>query len=524
MHLTAIQTEIKKRHRISGLTISRIAVLVWAMIPHADVQALPSLDAVRVATGLSSALFVTTPPGDYNRIFVVRQSGQINIVNLQDGSIKTFLDLSSGFNLQYGGEQGLLGMAFDPDYNKPGADGQGKFYLDFVVTGGTWQNGTTHISQFQVDPSDPDKALTTEHLLTMPRPSPSPAVPLTFDHPQLNHNAGWIGFSPRAGDDHNLYVSAGDGGNGYDQDPPPTPTPPGHIEPGGNAQNKTVLLGKMLRVHVNPATATYSIPADNPFTAIAGARPEIFAYGLRNPFRDSFDRGTGRMFIGDVGQDTREEVDVQLPTHSGGGENYGWRLREGIIQTPGSVGGDPPSDNVNPIWDYGRDTGACVIGGVVYRGRQIPGLTGVYIFGDFVASKVFAMNYDGGISASNFTDITSQLFPTATNDSLGGVAGFSEDANGEIYISDNATGKVFKIVPTTPNVALDSVNKAGNNVTLHGFGVPFKSHTVQAVDSMTQQFTAQTVIGTPGAAADGGFQFTESNVTGSSRFYRVTYP
>jgi glucose/arabinose dehydrogenase len=512
---------MKQQNRILSLTILWISISGSQLISQLDAQSLPPLKAITVATGLSGALFVTAPPGDYNRIFVVRQTGQISIVNLQNGSIKTFLDLSSGFNLRYGGEQGLLGMAFDPDYNKAGADGQGKFYVDFVVTGGTWGNGTTHISQFQVDPNDPDQALTTEHLLTMPRPSPSPTVPLTFDHPQSNHNAGWIGFSPRAGDDHNLYVSAGDGGNGYDQDPPPTPTPPGHIEPGGNAQNKTTLLGKMLRVHVNPANATYSIPADNPFTAIAGARPEIWTYGLRNPFRDSFDRGTGRLFIGDVGQDTREEVDVQQPTHPGGGENYGWRLREGIIPTPGSVGGDPPADNVNPIWDYGRTTGGCVIGGVVYRGRQIPGLTGTYVFGDFVASKVFTMNYDGGASASNFTDITSELFPTATDDSLSGVAGF-EDANGELYSTDVTTGKVFKIIPTTPNVVLDSVNNTAGSFTLHGFGLPFKNHTVQAVDSMTQQFSGQ--IGTATAGGDGGFQFSESNVTGNTRFYRVTYP
>src|SRR3954447_16358725 len=204
-------------------------------------QSIPPLDAVRVATGMNTAVLVTAPPGDYNRIFIVRQSGQISILDLQTGTTKTFLDLSSGFNLRLGGEQGLLGLAFDPDYNTAGADGQGKFYVYFTVEGGVWNMGTTHVSQFAVDPIDGNKALTTEHLLTMPRPSPSPAVPLTFDHPQSNHNGGWIGFSPRGTDDHNLYIATGDGGNGNDMDPAPTPTPPGHIEPGGNAQNNFVL-------------------------------------------------------------------------------------------------------------------------------------------------------------------------------------------------------------------------------------------------------------------------------------------
>ena len=507
---------------------SKLSRLWWALMLTAslhpkwcDAQPIPSLDAVRVVSGLSSAVFVTAPPGDYNRIFVVRQSGQIHIIKLAElaaGNVTPLLllDISSGHNLQAGGEQGLLGMAFDPNFSTAGHPGQGKFYLYFTVSGGTWPpNGVTHVSQFQVVPSDPtgNTALGTEHLLMMPRPSPSPAIPLTFSHPQPNHNAGWIGFSPRSGDDYNLYISTGDGGNGYDQDPSPTPNPPGHIEPGGNAQNKTTLLGKMLRVHVNPADATYSIPPNNPFINVAGARPEIWAYGLRNPFRDSFDRLNGRMYIGDVGQDTREEVDVQEPTNPGGGENYGWRLREGTFQTPkAGIGGPQPADNVEPILDYGRTTGGTVIGGYVYRGRQIPGLTGTYVFGDYVAHKIFTLAFNGN-SASTFTNISSQLFPTATSDSLVALSGFGEDANGELYITDVGSGNggsVYKIVPTTPNVALDNVTYTGTTFTLHGFGLPFKVHTVQAVDSMSQQFTGQ--AGTATAGGNGAISFSDPSV------------
>ncbi|HEY4284328.1 MAG TPA: PQQ-dependent sugar dehydrogenase [Chthoniobacterales bacterium] len=517
-----------RQRKLSGLVIGCAAGLAGLLKAHA--QTIPSLEAVKVATGLSSAVFVTAPPGDYNRIFIVRQSGQINVFYLETGTVKTFLDLSSGFNLRSGGEQGLLGMAFDPDYNTPGSSGQGKFYLNFTVNGGTWGQGTTHISQFSVDSADPDNALTTEHLLTMPRPSPSPAVPLTFDHPQSNHNGGWIGFSPRGADDHNLYIATGDGGNGNDVDPDPTPTPPGHIEPGGNAQNKTTLLGKLLRVHVNPANATYSIPADNPFINVSEARSEIFAYGLRNPFRDGFDRANGRLYIGDVGQSTREEVDVQQPTNPGGGEDYGWRDREGTIQnptfpTPTAAPTPTPSPAwVDPILDYGRGTGGTVIGGYVYRGRQIPGLTGTYVFGDYLAHKIFVLNYNG-VTASNFTDISTQLFPTGTGDTQNGLtlSGFGEDANGEIYLTDVGNGNVFKVVPTTPNVVLDNVNKT-NGFMLHGFGVPFKDHTVQMVTSITQPFTAQTTIGTVKAGGDGSIQFTDPNPPGPTGFYRVTYP
>ena len=484
-------------------------------------QSIPAIDAVRVASDLSQALFITAPPGDYNRLFIVRQTGQIHILNLAAGTVNAtpFLDIHSA--IRSDGEQGLLGMAFDPDYAS-----NGKFYLYFIVTGGVWGEGTTHVSQFQVS-ADPDVADPTEKLLVMPRPSPSPAIPLTFDHPLSNHNGGWIGFSPRAGDDHNLYIATGDGGNSNDQDPSPAPDPPGHIEPGGNAQNLTTLLGKMLRVHIDPAAAAYSIPGSNPFVGVNNARPEIWAYGLRNPFRDSFDRSTGRMFIGDVGQDFREEVDAQEATNLGGGENYEWRLREGTIETPTGnpvVGGARPAGGVDPIIDYDRATGGTIIGGYVYRGRQIPGLRGTYVFGDYLAHKIFALNYDG-MAASNFEDITSQLFPTATgNIALNSLSAAGEDANGELYLTD-LDGNIFKIVPVTPNVVIDTVTRMPGGFLVHGFGVPFKTHTVQAVTDMTQPFTASTIIGTTDAAGDGSFQFLDSSAANvSARFYRVTYP
>src|SRR3984893_17034743 len=311
-------------------------------------QAVPGLDAIRVASGLSSPLFSTAPPGDFNRLFIVQQNGVIRILNLNTGVLNAtpFLTISG---LQSGGEQGLLGLAFDPSYAT-----NGKFYVKCTVAGGAVKAGVNQNRQYQ-DSSNPDiPATTPANIKTL----------LSIDQAETNHNGGWIGFSPRPGDDHNLYIADGDGGNSNDQD-----GGVGHIEPGGNAQNNTTLLGKMLRIHVDPATGTYTIPANNPFFGSATLKREIWAFGLRNPFRDSFDRTTGRMFIGDVGQDSREEVDVQQPSNPGGGENYGWRLREGTIATPTGnrvVGGSPPPGNVDPILDYPHTTGQTVIGGYVY--------------------------------------------------------------------------------------------------------------------------------------------------------------
>src|ERR1700719_1641614 len=203
-----------------------------------NAQAVSGLAAFRVASGLSQPLFVTAPPGDYNRLFIVQKTGQVSILNLSNGTLNAtpFLDISARISTD--SEQGLLGLAFDPNYAT-----NGKFYLDFVVPGGTWGNGTTHISQFQVSSGNPDIADTS-----------SEKILLTFDHPEENHDGGWIAVSPRVNDDHNLYIATGDGGNANDQGT-------GHIEPGGNAQNLTTLLGKMLRIHVASAAGTALIPS-----------------------------------------------------------------------------------------------------------------------------------------------------------------------------------------------------------------------------------------------------------------------
>jgi glucose/arabinose dehydrogenase len=390
----------------------------------------PGFTAVRIASGLTRPVFVTAPSGDVNNIYIVGQTGRILSLDLGTNQLSTFFTLQGLTSTS--GEQGLLGMAFDPNYAS-----NGKFYLDFTVPGGAFRNGVTHVSQFQLPPVKKKKKKKKKR-------SSTEVVLLTYVHPQTNHNGGWIGFSHRSGDDNNLYIATGDGGGGNDQGA-------GHLEPGGNAQSNTTLLGKMLRIHVDSTTGAVSIPSDNPFFSSGTFRREIWAFGLRNPFRASFDRQTGRLYMGDVGQNTREEIDAQEATNPGGGENYGWRLREGTIATPTGnpvVGGSRPPGNVEPIIDYGRSTGGTVIGGYVYRGSQVPALQGKYVFGDYLSpAKIFTLDYDG-TTASNFTDITPLLFPTRQGGfTLSAPSSFGEDANGELYIVDIGAGAVYKIVP-----------------------------------------------------------------------------
>jgi glucose/arabinose dehydrogenase len=408
-----------------------ICSLILAGISLAGLRAqmVPGLDAIRVASGLTRPLFVTAPPGDSGRLFIVQQNGRIRILNLATGTLNSTPFLTLTGLTATGGEQGLLGMAFDPSYAA-----NGKFYLNFTVPGGAFGNGVTRISQFTVSANPNIADATSERIL------------LRFDHPQTNHDGGWIGFSPRAGDANNLYIATGDGGGGNDQGT-------GHIEPGGNAQSLTTLLGKMLRIHINSAAGTATIPPNNPFVGVTGARGEIWAFGLRNPWRNSFDRQTGRMFIGDVGESTREEIDVQQPTNPGGGENYGWRVREGSVQNPAYPGIPTPPGAINPIFDYPRSVGRTVIGGYVYRGRQIPNLRGVYVFADWNGpqsgpgtGQILTLNYNGTF-ASNFQNVTTRLFPTRVGGfALSNPSSLGEDANGELYVSDIGNGSVFKIV------------------------------------------------------------------------------
>jgi hypothetical protein len=341
---------------------------------------------------------LATPPGETRRLFVVEQAGRIRIV--RDGAVvgTPFLDIVS--RVGSGGERGLLGLAFHPQYAQ-----NGRFYVNY-----TDRRGDTHVSEFRVS-SDPDVA-----------DPASERELLAVTQPFANHNGGGLAF----GNDGMLYIALGDGGSGGD--------------PMRNGQNLGRHLGKVLRIDVargNP----YAVPSDNPFVSTPGALPEVWAYGLRNPWRISFDRATGDLYIGDVGQGRREEIDVGLASRRGG-ENYGWNVMEGTLCFSPSSGCNT-SGLTLPVLDYPIDGSAAecaVTGGYVYRGCRMPGYQGTYFYGDYCSAIVRSFRLEGG-RAVDQRDWTSAL-----SRGVNALSSFGVDGEGEIYIVDHQ-GEIYKIVP-----------------------------------------------------------------------------
>ena len=347
-----------------------------------------------IAQGLRNPLYLTSPADD-PRLFIVQQGGQILL--FEDGVVRgaPFLDVSARIKAE-GSEQGLLSMAFHPNFAT-----NGKFYIDYTDT-----NGDTVVSQFLVsaDPSlaDPN----------------SEVIILTQAQPFENHNGGLLKFGP----DGFLYIGFGDGGSAND--------------PQRNGQNLNNLLGKILRVDVDRGSP-FALPASNPFANQANARGEIWHFGLRNPWRFSFDRQTGDLYIGDVGQNSFEEIDFMIG--GVGGLNWGWSAMEGN----GHCVNDASCNTLGislPMTEYSHRDGCSVTGGYVYRGALIPALQGKYLYSDFCKGFIRALTVEGGAFVSD-EDITARF---GIRDA-GSVASFGEDAFGELYIVD-LKGAVFKIV------------------------------------------------------------------------------
>jgi glucose/arabinose dehydrogenase len=355
-----------------------------------------SLALVLVAQGLSFPLYLTTPPGDTARLFVVEKGGTIRII--QHGQLlpTPFLDISS--KVSTGGEQGLLGMAFYPDYAT-----SGRFVVDYTSPIGNAGGGTSVIAGYHVS-ADSNVA------------DPAESVILTVDQPYSNHNGGMVTFGP----DGMLYIGFGDGGSGGD--------------PEGHGQRRDDLLGSILRIDVSGASG-YTIPPDNPYVGMAGIAPELWDYGLRNPWRFSFDRANGDLYIGDVGQNAHEEIDVSV-AGAQAGLNYGWNIMEGLSCYNAN------SCNRNgltlPVIDYTHSDGCAVTGGYVYRGAAAPAADGVYFYSDYCAGWVRSFRYQAG-QATEQTDWP--LLSPGDN-----VPSFGEDANGELYILAGS-GRVYRMVP-----------------------------------------------------------------------------
>ncbi|MET0274188.1 MAG: PQQ-dependent sugar dehydrogenase [Phenylobacterium sp.] len=361
--------------------------------------------ADRIATGFSSPVFGVSAPGDPNRLFVVEQhTGRIEILDLNTGAVQAdaFLDLPDA-SLGGGGEQGLLGLAFHPDYAT-----NGRFFVYLNNTA-----GDVEVREYaRADANHANAA--------------SAKAVLGFNHPFDNHNGGWMGFGP----DGFLYIASGDGGGGGD--------------PQNNAQNPDSLLGKILRIDVNgdafpnDAARNYAIPAGNPFAATAGA-DEVWALGLRNPWRNSFDTATGDLYIGDVGQGAREEIDVAVA--GVGGLNFGWRFMEGFQPYSGAASGGLTA----PVLDYDRSTplysGFAVTGGYVYHGAG--GAQGLYVFADFGSGNLWTTKVVGGV-AQDFLNRNGQV--VVSGGDLDQISSFATDGQGRLY-AIGLDGDIHRLTP-----------------------------------------------------------------------------
>ena len=402
MHMPTFSNfSLRGRVQLSSLRFVQffLALLSVTMLAVPQAIADTPLASVEFATGLNATVFVTSPPGDTSRLFVVEQSGAIKIIRNDSVLATPFLDISS--DVSFGGEQGLLGMAFHPDYSS-----NGYFFINYTNTA-----GDTRIARGRVS-DDPDLA-NPDSLVTI----------LSVSQPFANHNAGMLAFSPLDG---YLYIGLGDGGSAGD--------------PQNNAQDMTTLLGKMLRIDVDGAFP-YAIPSDNPYVGDPGVPDEIWASGLRNPWRYSFDSESGDLYIADVGQNNFEEVDFQ-PAESNGGENYGWRLMEGSSCYNPSTNCDP-GGLTYPIYEYSHSEGCSISGGYVYRGCAIPDLSGTYFFADYCSDRIWSFEYDGQ-NLTDFTERTVELDPQSGL-SFQQIVSFGTDALGEMYIVDRS-GRIFKIV------------------------------------------------------------------------------
>ena len=392
-------------------------VLVTAALT-AAVLAGPAAALELAGSGFSTPLLLTAPGGD-PRLFVVEKGGAIKVRS--GGVWSTFLDISPAVNTD--GERGLLGLAFDP-----GFAGNGYFYV-YYNDRTTTRNSV--VARYQVSAGNPDRAdlATAQRILTIEQPAP--------ESEHRNHKAGWIGFRP--GEPDNLYIATGDGGPGND--------------PLNNAQTLGSQLGKILRVDIRndafPAetTVNYAIPAGNPFAGGASGDDTVWAYGLRNPFRNSFDRQTGDLWIADVGQGSREEIDFEAAPGAGG-RNYGWRVFEGTILTPG-VGDPAIAGTTAPILEYPHDgsssLGDSIIGGYVYRGGAVQGLDGTYFFGDHVSGRIFSLRLVNGVVVG-LTERTGELgTPFGANQ----LTSFGEDGFGGLYVM-GLNGAVYLIAAGVP--------------------------------------------------------------------------
>jgi glucose/arabinose dehydrogenase len=396
-------TVVKFQDKQDGMSHSRLLPLVLVALPLVATIPFPSfsqeiiLDYQRVKSGFSLPLNLTHAGDGTNRLFVVEQRGRIRILDADRNLLPTdFLDLgATGLNRvnQTGNERGLLGLAFHPNFTE-----NGRFFVNYTASDPAI-SGDSIIAEYHVSP-DPNVAEPTETVILGP-----------VSQPYQNHNGGHLAF----GLDGYLYIGLGDGGSAGD--------------PQGNGQNINTLLGKILRIDVDSNPPGYAIPPDNPFAGAIPGSDEIYAYGLRNPWRFSFDRQNGRLFCGDVGQDTYEEIDL-----IGKGDNLGWKIMEGFHCFSPSSGCDMTGLKL-PIAEYDRGVGYSVTGGYVYRGGLYPDMFGLYFFADYGTGRIWTLQ--------ETTPGTWQR--TQRVDTPVSISSFGEDESGEIYFTAYSSGEVYQL-------------------------------------------------------------------------------
>jgi len=349
----------------------------------------PEISLKLTHSGIKQPTHITHAGDNSKRLFVTEQRGRILLIRNNSVSQKPFLDISD--RVSCCGERGLLSMAFPPGYH-----GKKYFYLNY-----TDRSGDTVVARYRIT-QDPDRA----------NPK-SEEIILTIRQPYANHNGGQLAFGP----DGYLYVGMGDGGSAGD--------------PQNNAQNPSSLLGKMLRIDVESGKKPYAVPRDNPFVSNKMYRPEIWATGLRNPWRFSFDRKNGDLFIADVGQNKYEEIDFE-PKGSKGGRNYGWNIMEGLhcYKTENCE----RKGLALPVAEYDHDKGCSITGGMVYRGSMFPQLQGIYFYGDFCSGRIW------GLKQSGEEWMNKELKNTGLS-----ISTFGEDEAGEIYLADYGKGNIYGI-------------------------------------------------------------------------------
>lgn len=387
-----------------------VAALGFALMLGVEAKSQTAIQLTPVLSGLSGPVDIASPKDGSGRLFFVEQRGRVRVARA--GSLLTapFLDISS--RVSSGGERGLLGIAFPPDFRT-----KQYFYVNYTDT-----RGDTTISRFRVS-SDPNLA-----------DPASEQILLTIPQPFANHNGGGLAFGPRDG---YLYIGTGDGGSGND--------------PQNNGQRTDTLLGKMLRIDVESGTPPYAVPGTNPFISNSAYRPEIWATGLRNPWRYAFDSATGDLWIADVGQSRAEEVNYQA-AGSRGGENYGWRVAEGLqCNIPSSCN---LQEFTAPVLEYGRSLGCSITGGRVYRGTRWPALNGMFLYADYCSGNVWGVRR--GASGAGVENVLLVNAPRLS------ITAFGEDESGEIYLVDQSSGNLFAVTAGSPSTTSQGVVNAAS--------------------------------------------------------------